>query len=916
MMSRMVDNNALSRIGHKQQITSSKGIGRNRGVVSSKMLAAFACAGLLGFAGQAADAQIQSAKRGFGDTGSYYGNLQAVNAGWYYTWGSDKPNIGNYDADFVPMLWGSWAANQSTIDKIVGYGDIEWVLGFNEPERSDQANLTVSQAISAWQTLDAGFDGTGIKLVSPAVSDTSGGQSWLSSFMSQANSQGLQVDAVAFHWYGVSTPNDPSGAAYSFLSRVDSYHNQYGLPVWITEFAIHDWGGNYSDAEVRAANAAFLDIVVPALESRSYVGGYAFYNWFGDSKMIEGSPLTPTNVGKKYVGVIERGQTYDFNNEDLGEHIAYLEGGKLTVTREAGTVRYISALGEVSEISGSVDWSMNAASNWVRVLDGATLRKTGSNKITLSGVDVSNNGLLEVAEGTLRFEYYPTLHGTGELRVLDGGTLELHGTRGETAATMDFDVELRGGTIGSDMVDGMIVAGGAMLEGEGAVSSSLRTQSGAVIRVGDAGMSAPARFTVDDFESYATGNLRDVASPPWTAHEDTGFADIEDHWGNQVLTYGWSDNYRSASRTMPEDGEISDSETATFFFRFNAKVDDPDVSFGLGTVANTNGTTFSNYETQLRIVEGATSGTIQIDARDGSGFSSILSSGLSLDSWYNIWMVIDQTTDTYDIYMNTGTADATVANKLNSSPLAFRNGTTEVLDEILAYGGPASADNTVRFDDLTYLNGIDLTNPLAGFDAGLVLEPAVLTVAGDMVLVDGAVLELDVYDPSAMDRVDVSGIFTAGGTLSVALTDGAPSPRAGDVFDILDFTYASGAFDVLDLPVLETGLAWNTSALLITGELSVASIQLLGDLNGDGYVGLDDLDIVLTAWNQNVTAGDWSAGDPSGDGFVGLADLDFVLSNWNAGTPPTIQGDIPEPMSVVLMGLGCVTLMKRYRFEK
>lgn len=33
----------------------------------------------------------------------------------------------------------------------------------------------------------------------------------MADFMNQATTQGLQVDAVAFHWYGVSNPNDPTG---------------------------------------------------------------------------------------------------------------------------------------------------------------------------------------------------------------------------------------------------------------------------------------------------------------------------------------------------------------------------------------------------------------------------------------------------------------------------------------------------------------------------------------------------------------------------------------------------------------------------------------------------------------------------------------------------------------------------------
>ena len=75
--------------------------------------------------------------------------------------------------------------------------------------------------------------------------------------------------------------------------------------------------------------------------------------------------------------------------------------------------------------------------------------------------------------------------------------------------------------------------------------------------------------------------------------------------------------------------------------------------------------------------------------------------------------------------------------------------------------------------------------------------------------------------------------------------------------------------------------------------------QLEGDLDGDGFVGLSDLDIVLGAWNQSVTAGDWLAGDPSGDGFVGLDDLDIVLDNWNAGTPP-VEDSVSSELSETL----------------
>lgn len=85
--------------------------------------------------------------------------------------------------------------------------------------------------------------------------------------------------------------------------------------------------------------------------------------------------------------------------------------------------------------------------------------------------------------------------------------------------------------------------------------------------------------------------------------------------------------------------------------------------------------------------------------------------------------------------------------------------------------------------------------------------------------------------------------------------------------------------------------------------LDALEAYLPGDLDGDGFVGLDDLDIVLNHWNQTVAAGLHHLGDTTGDGYVGLDDLDELLSNWNAGTPPPshTHQNIPEPGGLVLL---------------
>lgn len=88
------------------------------------------------------------------------------------------------------------------------------------------------------------------------------------------------------------------------------------------------------------------------------------------------------------------------------------------------------------------------------------------------------------------------------------------------------------------------------------------------------------------------------------------------------------------------------------------------------------------------------------------------------------------------------------------------------------------------------------------------------------------------------------------------------------------------------------------------------NITLTGDLNGDGFVGQDDLNIVLGAWGTSVTPGDPLAGDPSGDGFVGQDDLNDVLAGWGQGTPPSFTV-VPEPGSIVVLALAGLAVWRR-----
>ncbi len=81
------------------------------------------------------------------------------------------------------------------------------------------------------------------------------------------------------------------------------------------------------------------------------------------------------------------------------------------------------------------------------------------------------------------------------------------------------------------------------------------------------------------------------------------------------------------------------------------------------------------------------------------------------------------------------------------------------------------------------------------------------------------------------------------------------------------------------------------------------------DLDGDGFVGSHDLDIVRAWWGWDVEPGNTDRGDATGDGLVNSADLDIIRANWGA----TTAAAVPEPGAIFLALGGAVFVALRRR---
>jgi len=238
------------------------------------------------------------AKKGVG-AWAFTGATQALSesgASWYYTWSATPGVAGPPGTAFVPMIWGTADVTASTLSQVKQEGP--YLLGFNEPDMASQSNMTPAQALSLWPQLMA----TGMQLGSPAVADggaTPGG--WLDQFMSGAAARGYRVNFITLHWYG---SDFATGAAVSQLqSYLQAVYARYHLPIWLTEFALANFGGSPT-TPTQQQQAAFLTAATAMLQGLPFVQRYA---WFGlqatpaDGSMgLFGSGPAATTVGRAF----------------------------------------------------------------------------------------------------------------------------------------------------------------------------------------------------------------------------------------------------------------------------------------------------------------------------------------------------------------------------------------------------------------------------------------------------------------------------------------------------------------------------------------------------------------------------------------------------------------------------------------
>ncbi|WP_280155807.1 glycosyl hydrolase [Piscinibacter sp. XHJ-5] len=255
----------------------------------------------------------KSSKRGIAYDLATAPDLAALAPGvsWWYGWGL-QPNAGapsdhaaRFGMDFIPMLWRDFDDAQA-LAFLQAHPDVHYLLLLNEPNLTDQANLTPMQAAQLWPRYEAIAATTGVQLVGPAITwGTMPGFAdpvvWLDAFYAAYRAvngnRDPRIDCLAFHWYD-----------YGLKEQLDRL-TKYGKPFWVTEFA--NWHNGDGNAQIDTVDKQMAQMteMVALCESRADVLRYAWFTgrWTQGGDPHHTSLLAAngelTALGRHYMGL-------------------------------------------------------------------------------------------------------------------------------------------------------------------------------------------------------------------------------------------------------------------------------------------------------------------------------------------------------------------------------------------------------------------------------------------------------------------------------------------------------------------------------------------------------------------------------------------------------------------------------------
>jgi hypothetical protein len=177
------------------------------------------------------------------------------------------------------MIWGKSDANKLLSGTIPLGGNSQYILGFNEPDLTGQANLTPQEAADLWYQIEAWVNQNhpGKKLVAPAP--TYYGREWLTQFYNAFVSKygrPPRLDALAAHCYAYppSQWTECQTVIQWFETKVVAWNIPGG--IWVTEYGFPADSCTGTSCNWTSAVTA-LNSFTDWLQTKPYVQRYAWF---------------------------------------------------------------------------------------------------------------------------------------------------------------------------------------------------------------------------------------------------------------------------------------------------------------------------------------------------------------------------------------------------------------------------------------------------------------------------------------------------------------------------------------------------------------------------------------------------------------------------------------------------------------
>jgi hypothetical protein len=231
--------------------------------------------------------------------------MQALSRGiaWWYNWHyqpetSVADTYAELGVEYVPMVWGG-SFDGAKLTQGIPAGS-RTLLGFNEPNFYEQANLSATDAAARWPAVEQIADARELSLVSPAVNFCGGGCHdtdpfrYLDGFTKAC--AGCRVDATAFHVY-VACGGDGTNRARWLINHVETYKSRFSGPLWLTEFAC-------DNATSMEDQRLFMLDALAYLEAEPRIVRYAWFAGRADNVAhvdLLGTDGVLTPLGEAYV---------------------------------------------------------------------------------------------------------------------------------------------------------------------------------------------------------------------------------------------------------------------------------------------------------------------------------------------------------------------------------------------------------------------------------------------------------------------------------------------------------------------------------------------------------------------------------------------------------------------------------------